>query len=379
MKSLFFFAMASMLFLSCSKESGFVVNGTAAGFDEGAKVYIQKLSQNNRLTPLDTVNIVNNSFKLVLPYSGSSEIHVLTTSQTNNRLLLIEEDERIIVTLYKDSLANSLVEGGHENELFYKYITNNRVRNAEKQKLAAKLTQSRRESDGIMVSELSEHLKALDLKTKEEREALVKNHPNSLVSVIVISDLINGKAIDLATSDELFEGLSDKIKKAPMGKSIAQFIAQQKSQQIAAKLADVGNKAPEFSAQTPEGKELALSQTLGKYTIIDFWASWCRPCRAENPNVVRVYNKYHEKGLNIVSVSLDRQGHDNRWKKAIADDEMDWYHVSNLNFWNDPIAKSYGVRSIPATFLLDENGIIIAKNLRGRALETKMNELLGES
>jgi thiol-disulfide isomerase/thioredoxin len=141
-------------------------------------------------------------------------------------------------------------------------------------------------------------------------------------------------------------------------------------------VSDIGAKAPEFSAPTPEGTELALNDALGKYTIIDFWASWCKPCRRENPNVVRVYEKYHDKGLNIISVSLDRQGQESRWKQAIADDKMDWYHVSNLMFWQDPIAKQYNVRSIPATFLLDENGTIIDKNLRGAALEVKIASLL---
>jgi peroxiredoxin len=144
------------------------------------------------------------------------------------------------------------------------------------------------------------------------------------------------------------------------------------------KKADVGGVAPKFSAPNPEGKIVALNDVLGKYTIIDFWASWCKPCRRENPNVVRVYNQYHDKGLNIISVSLDKAGQKERWLKAIADDKMDWYHVSNLQGWNEPIAKMYNVRSIPATFLLDEKGNIIGKNLRGNALDAKIASLLGE-
>ena len=144
------------------------------------------------------------------------------------------------------------------------------------------------------------------------------------------------------------------------------------------KKSDVGGVAPTFSAPSPDGKVVSLQDAMGKYTIIDFWASWCRPCRAENPNLVRVYNKYHDKGLNIISVSLDKAGQKDRWIKAIADDKMDWHHVSNLKFWQEPIAKMYGVRSIPATFLLDENGKIIDKKLRGTALENKIASLLGQ-
>lgn len=138
----------------------------------------------------------------------------------------------------------------------------------------------------------------------------------------------------------------------------------------------IGNYAPDFDGKTPQGKLLALSDIKAKVTIIDFWASWCGPCRRENPNVVKMYNEYHEKGLEIIGVSLDKAGQENRWKQAIAKDKLTWPQVSNLQGWKDPIAVQYGIRSIPATYVLDENGKIIAKNLRGKALENKIAELL---
>ena len=136
----------------------------------------------------------------------------------------------------------------------------------------------------------------------------------------------------------------------------------------------IGATAPDFSGPTPEGKELSLKEAMGKVTIIDFWAAWCKPCRVENPNVVKIYNKYHSKGLNIIGVSLDRKEED--WKKAIADDNLSWNHISSLDYFNDAVAKLYNVEAIPATFILDENGVIIAKNLRGDELESKISELL---
>jgi len=138
----------------------------------------------------------------------------------------------------------------------------------------------------------------------------------------------------------------------------------------------VGQLAPEFEGPSPDGNSFALKSNLGKITIIDFWASWCRPCRVENPNLVQLYRKNRNKGLSIVGVSLDKDK--NKWIKAIEDDGLTWSHVSNLQFWNDPIAKLYKVTAIPATFVLDENGVIIAKDLRGIELYNKVEELLNK-
>jgi thiol-disulfide isomerase/thioredoxin len=119
-----------------------------------------------------------------------------------------------------------------------------------------------------------------------------------------------------------------------------------------------------------------LKESLGKVTIVDFWASWCGPCRQENPNVVALYKELHTKGLNIIGVSLDKDA--KAWKDAIAKDNLTWNQVSNLKFWDEPIAGQYKVESIPATFILDASGKVVAKNLRGEALREKVLELLSK-
>ncbi|MDX1603862.1 MAG: TlpA disulfide reductase family protein [Salinimicrobium sediminis] len=187
---------------------------------------------------------------------------------------------------------------------------------------------------------------------------------------MILQDMLNTKAYSSSEMKSLYEQLDPEVQQTSLAQTFKSSLDRMSK-------TDIGSPAPNFSAPTPQGKELALKDALGKVTLVDFWAAWCRPCRMENPNIVKVYNEYHDKGFNIIQVSLDRPGQKDKWIQAIEEDNLgQWNHVSNLMFWQDPIAAEYGIRAIPAAFLLDEDGKIIAKDLRGPALGQKVGELL---
>ncbi|MFI8377918.1 redoxin domain-containing protein [Leeuwenhoekiella sp. NPDC079379] len=371
---------AALLLISCTKEADFKIIGTTPDIENGTNVFLQKIDENNRLANVDTTVVKEGKFSFDPEQVSSPEMLILSFENLQGNIILIAENLEITVDAYKDSLYTSKIKGGAENDFFKVYYDDVVSSNKEKQKLQQEGSMAMQSGDTTKVAVIRNEFEAINNADKRRRIKLVEEHPSEFVSVIILSDLVGTRIIEATEAERLFNSLDKSLQEADKGVKLNEMIAQLKAAETAAAQAEVGNKAPDFTAPTPEGSQLSLIEAMGKkYTIIDFWASWCKPCREENPNVVAVYNKYHEKGLNIISVSLDRAEAKEKWLTAIENDQMNWFHVSNLMEWQDPVARKYGVSAIPATYLIDENGIIIEKNLRGEALQTKMQELLGES
>jgi peroxiredoxin len=170
---------------------------------------------------------------------------------------------------------------------------------------------------------------------------------------------------------EYYAGFRDQVDR--MEQQVAAMKAQEEQMARMDNLIPLGSEAPDFAQQTPEGKKFGLRDLRGKVVLIDFWASWCKPCRMENPNVKRVYAKYHGRGFEILGVSLDKDH--TAWTNAIQQDGLPWKHVSDLGYWNNAVAQQYGISSIPYTVLVGRDGKVLAKNLRGEALEKKLAEV----
>ena len=374
MKKLFVIALAAFA-VACqdnNKESNEpTFKGSISNVEDSTAIYLSQLGNTGQPQAIDTVMVKDGKFEIDLPKVDFETLNIITLEGGRGNVIFINENEPITATVYKDSLRSSKVEGGKSNELFNDYVSEIKSLRAEMQKMVEQYQANNpnlRQNPALM-QEIQQKQKELQENNTGKFQKMISENPQSLVSALILSDMMNGKSLSTNEFKELFENLDEEVKNSEIGKQLNETI--QKATATA-----VGSKAPEFSAPTPEGEQLALKDALGKITIVDFWASWCKPCRIENPNVVKLYNEYHDKGLNIIGVSLDKNGQKDKWLKAIEDDGLTWQHVSNLQYWQGPVAQLYNVRSIPATFILDENGVIIAKDLRGEALRAKVSEML---
>lgn len=371
MKNSIVFLLALFLMVGCnSKPEGFTLNGTLRGeLKDGTQVFLKKIGNNNQPIEVDTAITTNGEFT----FTGVSEIpelHYIFVEQLPGYTAIILENGDIQFNAQRDSMGFAEIKGTFQNDTFSDYMEKSRELSLQ----AQSIQQDMQSANGEAALALQDEMKELQEEYKVFELDYIQTHPKALISALVLDRAIATKAVETEEAQKLYDSLSPEIKDSKPGKRVQEGIERLKKSEEAGKNTSIGSKAPDFSGPNPEGTQISLSEVMGKVTLIDFWAGWCRPCRAENPNIVAVYNKYHDKGLNVIGVSLDRTAE--AWKNAIEEDGLVWNHISNIAYFDDQIAKLYNVDAIPAAFLLDENGIIVAKNLRGPELEEKVAELL---
>lgn len=370
-------AIAAMgLFTACNDTGGntYTINGEAKGFEDQTSVFVLKVVD-NQPQPVDTLQIQNEAFSGTFDKADTGDIYILQLDGIPANVLYFPEDTDLQATISKEDPGKSKMSGNSATESYYKYLSDISGINKQMAELNAKasgLIQTHgRESKEIQ--DLTKQMMEYQELQADIQKNFVKNNSNSIFSVLLVQNLLQSQTINAQEAEKMLSHLTPAIANHTQTKELKDFIEQNKSN------VDKGSIAPDFSAKTPEGDELALSDVIkkGKYTLIDFWAAWCAPCRMENPNLVKLYDKYHDKGLEIMGVSLDRTEAD--WLGAIKKDKLTWHQVSNLQFWNDPIAKDYKIRAIPASFIVDSEGKVVAKDLRGQQLQNFMEELLGDN
>lgn len=361
MRNLFLVTLL-ILFVSCQSTSGDYTINISADVEDDHQIFLVNFDESNKPNVIDTLYVKDG----LTSYSGVSKLpdyQSLWVDGIRGSVPVFVEPGEITVELYKDSIQASKVSGTKTNVAFKRYIDEINPLFKSFYDIQNEMRNAMVSRDSLGYKDLEEQLKEMETKFNDYQIDYTKSNPDSYISAMVLIQLVMNKAIENEAAYEIYNGFSKTIKKTKSAVKIYELVAPKEAEETEEAAQDgevnVGDKAPDFSAPNPNDIAVSLNTSLGKLTVLDFWASWCGPCRVDSPNLVKVYNTYKDKGLAIVGISLDQQKES--WKKAIDNDKLDWTHVSYLKRWDDPIAAIYGVRSIPQLFLLDENGVVIAK------------------
>lgn len=365
-------------FSAISQDIKFV--GTADKKFDGSQIIMYNRSTNGH----DSAVIRDGRFSFTVPFQEPSIYFFYSQLEAKKNGgyrpfgIMVTEPGTMTIAADVENFAATKVAGSKENDLYsefgakagkaqqeimdqlYKKYGKDFVMNRQPDTASARYKQL-----------LSDYYKLSDAEQKEEvtrLEQLIKDHPASFAAMYFLNS--NATSLELDKLESMYADLDSKYKDSRVGKSIASVIE-------ARKITAIGKTAPDFTQPDTLGHAVKLSDFRGRYVLVDFWASWCGPCRAENPNLVKSFNKYKDKGFTVLGVSLDQPGKKDAWLAAIHKDNLTWTQVSDLKFWDNEAAVLYGIKAIPSNLLLDPQGKIIAKDLRGEALDKKLSELLG--
>ncbi len=332
------------------------------------KIYLSKLGE-KELVILDSSDVNKDGEFIIKTEVEKTDFYQLGFGKEDYMILILEPGEKLKLEMNSTDLDSpKLIEGSSGSELVYEA---NKIISVYKEKMDTLnkiyqryyFTDKRDSISKILTGEYIE----IEKQQKDYVRKIIKENYASLACLIFIDNL------EIKDEYEVFKNLSNTLyEKYPENQFV---ITLHKTVKVEGKTA-VGEIAPEIVLPNPAGKMVSLSSLKGKVVLIDFWASWCGPCRRESPNMVRIYNLYKDKGFEIFGVSLDKS--EEGWLAAIEKDKLTWTHVSDLKYWQSAAAKEYGVSSIPFTLLIDKNGRILAKGLRGAELEKKLAEIFGE-
>lgn len=340
---------------------GFVIEGQMRSLPNGTDVTLFGF---NGTDTIAKTKVQNGGFTLTGKME-SADARLLTFSNMQQRIVVFMGNDDVKIKGDSSNFSDVVITGSPSNyeyeEFLYHIKPLNDYVTFYRNNLQAAPTQSAK--DSIMIG-----LNTAYSIYQESIDRFIARKKNSPVSSLILAysyDTDPNK--DVILLEKRFNSLNGPALQSQFAKNITQVIASEK-------IGAVGTKAIDFTQTDTSGNTVSLAQFKGKYVLLDFWASWCRPCRMENPNVVEAYNNYKNRNFTVLSVSLDESK--DSWIKAIKNDKLNWTHVSDLKYWSNNVAMQYHIQSIPQNFLIDPNGVIIAKNLRGEQLVAKLKEVL---
>lgn len=364
-----------------AQKPNFSITGKLGKLDKPAKVYID-YSDATGHGKEDSAVVVNGVFTLTGNVSGYTTARMSLDHEGKGKPFSIYSPGADVIYFYfgpeqikvnsKDSLSIATFTG---SKIYNEHAAYNKTIGGSIMELTAIYQKEYAEASAEDKRD-PEFMQALNAKQTELRKqrgekmiAFAKANPNSFFSLVGLSESA-GMYADMATAQTILSGLNKDLQKMDMAKELQQRIT-------AEALTAVGKPAPAFTQNDVNDKPLSLADLKGKVVLLDFWASWCSPCRAENPNMLKQYKIYKDKGFEILSVSLDSKK--GPWIEAIEQDGLPWLHVSDLKGWNNTVGRLYGVRGVPACYLIDRDGKIIATDVRGEKLNTKLAEVFSKN
>lgn len=364
MKRIFYPVAVTILFAACSTGPHYLIDGKIAGSDTVKFILLKK--EAGSYMQIDSAVSRKGSFKM----KGSVEfpdIVQLIAVNTGYRTSFYLENSRITVSGRLDSLFNAKITGSKTNDEYRSLIEAKKPLSEKYSDLYIEYQMAYQTEDTAKTSRLEKEIESV----LEQRNAVdldfIKSNPASYLAPMILKD--HSYEMEAEEIKAAIEAMDTNVARTPVVKELMEKVALMIP-------VSIGKKAPDFTLNDLKGNAVTLSSKVGvKLLLIDFWASWCNPCRQENPNIVKLYNEFHKQGFDILGVSLDTNR--DAWLKAVAADKLTWTQVNDPGQYDDSVAKLYAVDLIPSNFLLDETGTIIARNVTGKDLYNKVKELLG--